>query len=66
MQEDESSNNLIISTCPRCGTRLICGQVVIGGKQQCSKCKRYWLVEMNPEIVIIRRFQHHAAIIDRL
>jgi len=66
MQGEESSGNLIISTCPRCGTRLICGQVVIGGQQQCPKCKRYWLVEMNHDTVIIRRFQHHAAIIDRL
>ncbi|MCD7764776.1 MAG: hypothetical protein LUG56_07165 [Lachnospiraceae bacterium] len=55
MQAYMEPDAYIISTCPRCGTRLMCGRVVVGGLQQCTRCKRRWLVELSAEQVIVTR-----------
>ncbi|MCD8191158.1 MAG: hypothetical protein LUD78_13255 [Clostridiales bacterium] len=58
MQEETIPENFVISTCPQCGTRLMCGKVIISGLLQCSRCKRHWLVEMDADKVLIKRVTH--------
>lgn len=38
---------LLASSCPFCRTLLVSGKTIIGGVIQCSKCKNYWLVDMD-------------------
>lgn len=54
MQEDAIPEEVLISTCPKCGTRLMSGKIIIGGLLQCAKCKRHWQVEMDAGGVIGR------------
>ena len=43
---DILKNELSMSNCPRCGTRLMCGKIIVTGYHRCSKCKRHWVIEI--------------------
>ena len=47
--------NLSVSNCPTCGTRLMCGKIIVIGYHQCPKCKRHWVIEMAHNKVIVTR-----------
>ena len=47
--------NLNVSNCPKCGTRLMCGRIIVTGYQQCPKCKRHWIIELEHNKVLITR-----------
>jgi len=55
MPNENLQDELIISTCPKCGTRLMSGRLIVGGMLQCAKCKRYWQVEMDADQVTVRK-----------
>lgn len=46
MKEEAEPPQMATAHCPLCGIRLMRGRVVKGGLQQCSRCKKYWLVDM--------------------
>lgn len=54
MQNDFRSE-LYISTCPRCGTRLMCGKIIVTGLQKCSKCNRHWVIQMEKNKISVTR-----------
>lgn len=54
MQNDFRSE-LYISTCPQCGTRLMCGKIIVTGLQKCSKCNRHWVIQMEKNKLSITR-----------
>ncbi|MCD7864983.1 MAG: hypothetical protein LUG54_03010 [Clostridiales bacterium] len=56
MQNENIQDELIISTCPKCGTRLMSGKLLVGGMLQCAKCKRHWMVEMDEDQVVVRKY----------
>ncbi len=45
--------NLNISNCPKCGTRLMCGRIIVMGYHQCPKCRRHWVIEMERNKVTV-------------
>lgn len=47
MQEEVVPEDSLLFACPKCGTRLMRGKLIIGCVLQCIKCKRTWLVEMD-------------------
>ena len=47
--------NLSVSNCPKCGTRLMCGKIIVIVYHQCPKCKRHWVIEMEHNKVIVTR-----------
>lgn len=59
MQEETEQSPLVISTCPICGTRLMCGRLIKGGFQKCSRCKNCWIVEMTVDRVVIEKAPPH-------
>ena len=59
MQEDAIPEEVLISTCPKCGTRLMSGKIIIGGLLQCAKCKRHWQVDAGG--VIVRKSPPNAG-----
>ncbi len=47
MQDEKPPVQLLTSCCPVCCSRLICGETVKRGLHQCTKCKRYWVIEIS-------------------
>ena len=47
MQDEKQPVQLLVSFCPVCGSRLICGEAVKRGLHQCFKCKNYWVIEIS-------------------
>ena len=45
--------DLNISNCPKCGTRLMCGKIIVTGYHQCPKCRRHWVIEMERNKVTV-------------
>ena len=39
-------SDLNISNCPRCGSRLMYGKIIVTGLLKCSKCRRHWVIQM--------------------
>ena len=52
---DILKNGLSRSNCPRCGTRLMCGKIIVTGYHRCSKCKRHWVIEIEKNKVTVTR-----------
>ena len=61
MQEDTTTEGVLISTCPKCGTRLMSDKIIIGGLLQCAKCKRHWQVEMDADRLIVKKSPPNAS-----
>ncbi len=55
MQEAKEPVSLFISFCPVCGTRLICGEAVKKGLQQCARCKNFWVIEISEGDVHVKQ-----------
>lgn len=53
MKEETEPPQMAMAHCPLCGIRLMRGRVVRGGLQQCSRCKKYWLVDMTASKVTV-------------
>lgn len=53
MKEETEPPEMAVSHCPSCDTLLVRGQVIKGGLLQCSRCKKYWIVNMIPSNVSI-------------
>ena len=45
--------DLNISNCPKCGTRLMCGIIIVTGYHQCPKCRQHWVIEMERNKVTV-------------
>ena len=45
--------DLNISNCPKCGTQLMCGRIIVMGYHQCPKCRRHWVIEMERNKVTV-------------
>ena len=58
--------DLHISTCPKCVTRLICGRIIVAGYHQCPKCKRYWVIEMDDDKVIVTPATRYFEEVEKL
>ena len=39
-------SELHVSSCPKCGTRLMCGKIIVTGLHKCSKCNRHWVIQI--------------------
>ena len=57
--QKELRTDLNVSNCPKCGTRLMCGIVIITGFHQCPKCKRHWVIQMKKDKVSVTRASIH-------
>ena len=51
--------DLNVSNCPRCGTRLIRGRIIVTGLLKCSKCDRHWVIQMEKNKVTVTRVSVH-------
>ena len=51
--------DLNVSNCPRCGTRLIRGRIIVTGLLKCSKCDRHWVIQMEKNKVTVTRASVH-------
>ena len=51
--------DLNVSNCPRCGTRLIRGRIIVTGLLKCSKCDRHWVIQMEKNKVTVTRASLH-------
>ena len=63
---NERRTDLNVSSCPKCGTRLVCGIVIITGFHQCPKCKRHWVIQMRKDKVSVVRASIHFEESDEL
>ena len=62
MVKDGQNNvpkDLNVSNCPRCGTRLIRGRIIVTGLLKCSKCDRHWVIQMDKNKVTVTRASVH-------
>ena len=51
--------DLNICNCPRCGSRLMYGKIIVTGLLKCSKCSRHWVVQMEKNKVTVTRASLH-------
>ena len=51
--------NLSVSNCPKCGTRLMCGKIIVTGLHKCSKCNRHWVIQIERNKVTVTRASVH-------
>ena len=58
MQKD-LPKDMNVSNCPRCGTRLIRGRIIVTGLLKCSKCDRHWVIQMEKDKVTVTRASVH-------
>ena len=65
MQKDIRSN-LGVSNCPRCGTRLMCGKIIVTGLHKCSRCNRHWVIQMEKNKVSVTRASLHFEKLEEL
>ncbi|OUP29878.1 hypothetical protein B5F27_02050 [Faecalibacterium sp. An192] len=56
---DILKNELSMSNCPRCGTRLMCGKIIVTGYHRCPKCKRHWIIEIAQSSVKVTEAYFH-------
>ena len=58
--------DLNVSNCPRCGTRLIRGRIIVTGLLKCSKCDRHWVIQMEKNKVTVTRASVHFEKLEEL
>lgn len=58
--------DLNVSNCPRCGTRLIRGRIIVTGLLKCSKCDRHWVIQMEKNKVSVTRASLHFEKLEEL
>ena len=51
--------DLNVSNRPRCGTRLMCGKIIVTGLHKCSRCNRHWVIQMEKNKVTVTRAALH-------
>ena len=52
-------SELHVSSCPKCGTRLMCGKIIVTGLHKCSRCNRHWVIQMEKNKVTVTRASLH-------
>lgn len=65
MQKDIRSD-LSVSNCPRCGTRLMCGKIIVTGLHKCSRCNRHWVIQMEKNKASVTRASLHFEKLEEL
>lgn len=58
--------DLNISNCPRCGSRLMYGKIIVTGLLKCSKCRRHWVIQMEKNKVSVTRASLHFEKLEEL
>lgn len=58
MQKD-LPKDMNVSNCPRCGTRLMCGKIIVTGLHKCSRCNRHWVIQIERNKVTVTRASVH-------
>lgn len=56
---DPRKVDLNICNCPRCGTRLMYGKIIVTGLLKCVKCNRHWVIQMEKDKVSVTRASLH-------
>ena len=59
-------SDLNISNCPRCGSRLMYGKIIVTGLLKCSKCRRHWVIQMKKNKVSVTRASLHFEKLEEL
>ena len=59
-------SDLNISNCPRCGSRLMYGKIIVTGLLKCSKCRRHWVIQMEKNKVSVTRASLHFEKLEEL
>ena len=57
--QKELRTDLNVASCPKCGTRLMCGRIIITGLQKCLKCDRHWVIHMEKNKMSVVRASVH-------
>ena len=57
--QKELRTDLNVSSCPKCGTRLMCGKIIVTGLHKCSRCNRHWVIQMEKNKVTVTRASVH-------
>ena len=57
--QKELRTDLSVSNCPKCGTRLMSGKIVVTGLLKCSKCNRHWVIYMEKDKMSVVRASVH-------
>ena len=55
-----------VSSCPKCGTRLMCGKIIVTGLHKCSRCNRHWVIQMEKNKVSVTRASLHFEKLEEL
>lgn len=55
----ELRTELNIANCPKCGSRLMCGKIIVTGLQKCPKCDRHWVIHMEKNKLSVVRASVH-------
>ena len=59
IMQKELRTDLNVSNCPKCGTRLMCGKIIVTGLQKCPKCNRHWVIHMEKDKMSVVRASVH-------
>ncbi len=59
MKDAKEPPQIGVAHCLSCGARLMCGHLIEDGFQQCSRCKKYWIVNMTATKLIVEEAPPH-------
>ena len=59
-------SELHVSSCPKGGTRLMCGKIIVTGLHKCSRCNRHWVIQMEKNKVSVTRASLHFEKLEKL